>query len=49
MYTLQMEEMYKAIQERRQPLPGGAEGIVSFKIIEAAYLSSQTGKAVSIT
>jgi predicted dehydrogenase len=49
MYTLQMEEMYKAIQEKRQPLPGGAEGIVSLKIIEAAYLSSQTRNAVSIT
>ena len=49
MYTLQMEEMYQAIQEKRQPVPGGAEGIVSLKIIEAAYLSSQTGEAVSIT
>ena len=49
MYTLQMEEMYRAIQEKRQPLPGGAEGIVSLKIIEAAYLSSKTRKAVSIT
>jgi predicted dehydrogenase len=48
MYTLQMEEMYAAIKEKRQPLPGSAEGIVSLKIIEAAYLSSETGEVISM-
>jgi len=49
MYSLQMEELIKSIREKRQPVPGAAEGIVNMKIIESAYASSEKGEAISIT
>lgn len=47
-YTGQMQEFIAAIREGREPVPGAAEGLVNMRIVEAAYRSSETGKAVEI-
>lgn len=48
MYTLQMEELIKAIRENREPSPGADIGIVNMKIITSAYTSSEKGEVVYI-
>ena len=45
-YTAQIAEFIAAIREERQPIPGGAEGTVNVRIVEAAYASSRTGQAI---
>ncbi len=48
MYTLQMKEYIRAIEERDTPFPGAEEGLVNMRILECAYRSSETGEAVSL-
>ncbi len=48
MYSAQMREFINAIENGRRPLPGGLEGLVNMKIIEAAYRSSDTGRPMAI-
>lgn len=49
MYDAQLAYFIKCIESNQTPVPGGAEGLVNMKIIEAAYQSSKTGKVVEIT
>lgn len=48
MYDKQMAYFIECIHENKTPVPGGLEGLVNIKVVEAAYQSSETGKAVLI-
>jgi predicted dehydrogenase len=48
MYDAQMAHFIRAIKEKTDPLPGGAEGLVNMKVVDAAYRSARTGKVVEI-
>ena len=48
MYDAQMAYFINCIRNRATPVPGGAEGLVNMKVVDAAYKSSKTGKIVSI-
>uniref|UniRef100_UPI0032173361 Gfo/Idh/MocA family protein n=1 Tax=uncultured Draconibacterium sp. TaxID=1573823 RepID=UPI0032173361 len=48
MYTRQMEHFIEAIRERKQPVPGLAEGQVILDIVDAAIKSSETGEVVNL-
>jgi predicted dehydrogenase len=48
MYDAQMAYFIECIRENKTPIPGGLEGLVNMKVVEAAYESSKTGKAVEI-
>ena len=48
MYDAQMAYFLECIRENKTPVPGGAEGLVNMKVVEAAYQSSASGKVVEI-
>jgi len=49
MYDAQMAHFVDCIQAGRTPVPGGAEGLVNMKVVDAAYESSRSGRVVEIT
>lgn len=48
MYDAQFAYFLDCIRSQRTPIPGGAEGLINMKIVQAAYEASQTGKVVTI-
>ncbi|MFZ5912199.1 MAG: Gfo/Idh/MocA family protein [Chloroflexota bacterium] len=48
MYDAQMAYFVACIKSGKTPAPGGAEGLVNMKIVDAAYRSSKTGKVEKI-
>jgi predicted dehydrogenase len=48
MYTQQMKYFMDCIRENKIPNPGGIEGLVNMKIVDAAYESSKSGQVVEI-
>lgn len=48
MYDAQMGYFIDCICNNKTPNPGAAEGLVNMKVIDAAYKSAKTGKAVKI-
>jgi len=44
MYDAQMTHFVKCIKSGQTPVPGGTEGLVNMKIVDAAYRSALTGK-----
>lgn len=48
MYDAQMAYFLTCIRQNRTPVPGGSEGWVNMKIVDAAYKSSRSGKVVKI-
>jgi predicted dehydrogenase len=48
MYDDQMAYFIKCIKTGQTPVPGGAEGLVNMKIVDAAYKSALTGKVERI-
>ncbi len=48
MYDTQMAHFFSCLREHKTPSPGGYEGLINMKIIDAAYLSSKTGKVLEI-
>jgi len=48
MYDDQMACFVDCIRQGRVPVPGGAEGLLNMKVVDAAYQSSQTGEVVKI-
>jgi len=48
MYDAQMAHFVDCIRKNKTPVPGGAEGLVNMKVVDAAYESSKTGKVVKI-
>jgi predicted dehydrogenase len=49
MYDAQMAYFLNCVRNRTTPVPGGLEGLMNMKVVEAAYKSSETGKVVKIT
>ena len=47
-YDRQMEHFIDCIRSRKQPSPGFKEGEVVLNIVDAAYLSSETNKVVTL-
>jgi len=48
LYDAQLKYFVECIQKNQTPNPGGLEGWVNMKVIDAAYQSSQTRKVVQI-
>jgi len=48
LYDRQMANFLDAVKSRKQPSPGIEVGMTIMKILDAAYLSSKTGKAVDV-
>jgi predicted dehydrogenase len=48
MYQAQMDAFLDCILEDKEPSPGGADGLWAMRVLEAAYRSAATGKAVTI-
>ncbi len=48
MYDAQMAYFLNCVRTRATPVPGGLEGLMNMKVVDAAYRSSKTGKVVKI-
>ena len=48
MYDAQMAHFIDCIRNNKTPVPGGMEGLMNMKVVDAAYKSSRTGKVVKI-
>jgi predicted dehydrogenase len=49
MYDNQLAYFVQSIREDKTPVPGGLEGLINMKIVDAAYQSSRTGQVVNIS
>jgi predicted dehydrogenase len=48
MYDAQMAYFLNCVRTGTTPVPGGLEGLMNMKVVDAAYKSSKTGKVVNI-
>jgi predicted dehydrogenase len=48
LYDDQLKYFVECIQKDQTPVPGGREGLINMKVVDAAYKSSETGKVVEI-
>jgi predicted dehydrogenase len=48
MYDAQMAHFLDCIRNGKTPMPGGAEGLLNMKVVDAAYESAKTGQVVAI-
>jgi len=48
MYDAQLKYFVECVEKNRKPVPGGLEGWINMKVVDAAYKSSKTGKVVAI-
>ncbi|HSF82567.1 MAG TPA: Gfo/Idh/MocA family oxidoreductase [Anaerolineales bacterium] len=48
MYDAQMAYFIDCIQSGSVPVPGGAEGLLNMRVVDAAYESARTGKVVEL-
>jgi predicted dehydrogenase len=48
MYDAQMAHFIRSITDKTVPTPGGAEGLVNMKVVDAAYRSARIGKVVDV-
>ncbi|RME82465.1 MAG: gfo/Idh/MocA family oxidoreductase [Caldilineae bacterium] len=48
MYDTQMAYFIDCIRQHRTPVPGGREGLINMRIVDAAYESASTGRVVPI-
>lgn len=48
MYDTQLSYFIECIQQDKSPIPGGLEGWINMKIVDAAYESSCTGKVIEL-
>jgi predicted dehydrogenase len=47
LYDQQMAYFIDCIRQHRTPVPGGEEGLVNMRILDAAYESSRTGRVIN--
>jgi len=47
-YDAQMAHFLSCIRESRQPSPGGADGLASMRVLDAAYESARSGRVVNL-
>jgi predicted dehydrogenase len=48
LYDDQLKYFVECIGQKKTPVPGGLEGLMNMKVVDAAYESSQIGKVVEI-
>ncbi len=48
MYDAQMAYFVDCIRQNRNPIPGGQEGLMNMKVVDAAYESARTGKVIRV-
>jgi len=48
LYDDQLKYFVECIEKNQTPVPGGLEGLMNMKVVDAAYKSSETGKVVEI-
>lgn len=48
LYDDQLKYFVECVEEKQTPVPGGMEGLMNMKVVDAAYESSRTGKVVEI-
>jgi predicted dehydrogenase len=48
LYDAQLKYFVECIGSNQAPVPGGLEGLINMKVVDAAYESSRTGKVVEI-
>ncbi|GAB4478924.1 MAG: Gfo/Idh/MocA family oxidoreductase [Anaerolineae bacterium] len=48
MYDRQMAYFIDCIREGRAPVPGGQEGLINMRVVDAAYRSAETGEVVNL-
>lgn len=48
LYDAQLKYFIECIEKNRTPIPGGLEGLMNMKVVDAAFESSRTGKVVEI-
>jgi predicted dehydrogenase len=48
LYDNQLKYFVGCIEKKQTPVPGGLEGLMNMKVVDAAYESSRTGKVVEI-
>ena len=48
LYDDQLKYFVECIKKKQTPVPGGMEGLMNMKIVDAAYESSRTGKVVEV-
>ncbi len=48
MYQAQMAYFLNCIRSQAQPVPGGRDGLINMRIVDAAYESSRTGKVIDL-
>ncbi len=48
MYDRQMAYFIDCIRAGRAPVPGGQEGLINMRVVDAAYRSAETGEAVGL-
>lgn len=49
MYDAQMAYFIRCVRKSKKPVPGGREGLMNMRVVDAAYKSSRTGKVVTLT
>ena len=48
LYDDQLKYFVECIQKNQTPVPGGMEGLMNMKVVDAAYESSRTGRVVEV-
>jgi predicted dehydrogenase len=48
LYDAQLKYFVECAEKNRRPIPGGLEGLINMKVVDAAYESSRTGKVVEV-
>lgn len=48
LYDDQLRHFIECIEQKKMPNPGGLEGLMNMKVVDATYESSRTGKVVEI-
>ncbi|HUH95839.1 MAG TPA: Gfo/Idh/MocA family oxidoreductase [Anaerolineales bacterium] len=48
LYNAQLKYFVECVMTRQRPIPGGAEGLVNMKVVDAAYRSGRRGKVVEL-
>jgi predicted dehydrogenase len=48
LYDTQLKYFVECIEKKQTPVPGGLEGLMNMKVVDAAYESSRTGKVVEV-
>ncbi len=48
LYDDQLKYFVECVENKQMPIPGGLEGLMNMKVVDAAYVSSRTRKVVEI-